>query len=119
MPPKKIDPEARQRDYDAFLESEEYKKILDLYEDITVNMVNLNGPQDAFISETSEDFHVTGKHQILWDKLYELAVLMKVKPPFKKIEHEWMRSAYFGEKIKVNKEDVIYTLDGVVCEFEP
>lgn len=50
MPPKKIDPEAKQKEYDAFRESDEYKKILDLYEDITVNMVNLNGPQDAFIS---------------------------------------------------------------------
>lgn len=67
------------------MESDEYKKICDLYEDITVNMVNLHGPQDAFISETSQDCHVNGKHQILWDKLYELAVLMKVKPPFKKI----------------------------------
>lgn len=44
---------------------------------------------------------------------------MKVKPPFKKIEHEWMRSAYFGEKIKVNADDVIYVLDGITCEFEP
>jgi hypothetical protein len=48
-------------------------------------MVNLHGPQDAFLSETSQDCHVSGKHQILWDKIYELAVLMKVKPPFKKI----------------------------------
>mgnify|MGYP007068594252 FL=1 len=50
MPPKKIDPEAKQKEYDTFRESDEYKKIVDLYEDITVNMVNLNGPQDAFIS---------------------------------------------------------------------
>ena len=40
---------------------------------------------------------------------------MKVKPPFKKIEHEWMRSTYFGEKIKVNKDDKIYEIDGIVC----
>lgn len=40
---------------------------------------------------------------------------MKIKPPFKKLEHEWMRSAFFGEKKKVDKNDVIYTLDGVVC----
>jgi hypothetical protein len=33
-------------------------------------MVNLHGPQDPFISETSEDFYVSGKHQVLWDKLY-------------------------------------------------
>ena len=82
-----------------------------------MNMVNLHGPQDPFISETSEDFHVNGKHQILWDRLYELAQLMKIKPPFKKIEHEWMRSTYFGQKIKVNKDDKIYTIDGIVCEF--
>ena len=86
---------------------------------MTVNMVNLHGPQDAFISETSEDFHASGKHQVLWDRIYELAVLMKVKPPFKKLEHEWLRSTYFGEKIKVNKDDVVYTVDGIVCEFEP
>jgi len=48
-------------------------------------MVNLHDTHDAFISETSQDFHVSGKHQILWDKLYDLAVLMKIKPPFKKI----------------------------------
>ena len=82
-------------------------------------MVNLHGPQDAFISETSEDCHASGKHQVLWDRIYELAVLMKVKPPFKKLEHEWLRSTYFGEKIKVNKDDVVYTVDGIVCEFEP
>lgn len=97
------------------MESDEYKKIIELYEDITVNMVNLHGPQDPFLSETSEDCYVNGKHQNLWDRLYELAQLMKIKPPFKKIEHEWMRSAYFGEKKKVNKDDVIYTLDGIVC----
>ena len=51
--------------------------------------------------------------------IYELSVLMKVKPPFKKIEHEWMRSVYFGEKKKVDKNDPIYTLDGIVCEFDP
>lgn len=44
---------------------------------------------------------------------------MKIKPPFKKLEHEWLRSSYFGEKIKVNKDDEVYTIDGVVCEFEP
>lgn len=30
-----------------------------------------------------------------------------------------MRSAYFGQKAKVNKDDKIYTLDGITCEFEP
>jgi hypothetical protein len=29
---------------------------------------------------------------------------MKVKPPFKKIEHEWIRSIYFGEKRKVDNK---------------
>lgn len=96
MPPKKLDPEARLREYEAYKESEEYQKIVEIYEDTTVNMVNLHGPQDPFISETSEDFHANGKHQNLWDKIYELAILMKVKAPFKKIEHEWIRSTYFG-----------------------
>ena len=30
-----------------------------------------------------------------------------------------MRSTYFGEKIKVNKDDKVYEVDGIVCEFEP
>jgi hypothetical protein len=53
MGPKKADGETKQKEYETFLESDEYKKICDLYEDITVNMVNLHGPQDPFISETS------------------------------------------------------------------
>ena len=119
MPPKKVDADTKQKEYETYKESEEYAKVLELYEDITSNMVNLHGPQDPFISETSEDHHASGKHQVLWDRIYELAVLMKIKPPFKKIEHEWMRSTYFGEKIKVNKDDKVYEVDGIVCEFEP
>jgi len=46
---------------------------------------------------------------------YELSVIMKVKPPFKKIEHEWIRSIYFGEKKKVNDKDVPLVLDGLNC----
>lgn len=50
---------------------------------------------------------------------YELAVIFKVKPPFKKIEHQWIRSIYFGEKKKVNANDVVFVLDGVNCQFDP
>lgn len=45
--------------------------------------------------------------------------MMKVKPPFKKLEHEWIRSIYFGEKKKVNDKDVPLVLDGLNCEFDP
>ncbi len=72
-----------------------------------------------YISETSKDWDFDGKFQSLWDMFYELAVIMKVKPPFKKIEHEWIRSIYFGEKKKVNDKDVPLVLDGLNCEFDP
>jgi len=55
----------------------------------------------------------------LWDLFYELAVLVKVKPPFKKIEHEWIRSIYFGEKRKVDNKEPPCVFDGVLCEYEP
>lgn len=44
---------------------------------------------------------------------------MKVKPPFKKIEHEWIRSIYFGEKRKVDNKEPPCVFDGVLCEYEP
>jgi len=68
-----------------------------------------------YISETSKDWDFDGKFQSLWDMFYELSVIMKVKPPFKKIEHEWIRSIYFGEKKKVNDKDVPLVLDGLNC----
>jgi hypothetical protein len=58
----------------------------------------------SYISETSKDYDMDGKYQVIWDMLYELAVLLKIKPPFKKIEHEWIRSIYFGEKRKVDNK---------------
>ena len=58
---------------------------MEISEDANVNMVNIHYDKEPFLSETSEDHHTSGKHQVLWDKIYELAVLMKVKPPFKKI----------------------------------
>ena len=44
---------------------------------------------------------------------------MKIKPPFKKIEHEWIRSIYFGEKRKVDNKEPPCVMDGVLCEYEP
>lgn len=44
---------------------------------------------------------------------------MKIKPPFKKIEHEWIRSIYFGEKRKVDNKEPPCVFDGVLCEYEP
>jgi hypothetical protein len=44
---------------------------------------------------------------------------MKIKPPFKKIEHEWVRSIYFGEKRKVDNKEPPCVFDGVLCEYEP
>lgn len=44
---------------------------------------------------------------------------MKIKPPFKKIEHEWIRSIYFGEKRKVDNKEPPCVFDGVQCEYEP
>lgn len=41
---------------------------------------------------------------------------MKIKPPFKRIEHEWIRSIYFGEKKK--EKPPYYYLDGVLSEHE-
>jgi hypothetical protein len=72
----------------------------------------------TYISETSKDNDIDGKYQSLWDLFYELAVILKIKPPFKKIEHEWIRSIYFGEKRKVDKEPPCY-VDGVLCEYDP
>jgi hypothetical protein len=89
MPPKKPDPEAKEKEFEAYKESEEYKKIEEVYDQIAVRL-------NPFISETSREYDLNGRYQILWDLLYELAVLMKIKPPFKKLEHEWMRSAFFG-----------------------
>lgn len=56
---------------------------------------------------------------MLWDLFHELAVLLKIKPPFKKIEHEWIRSIYFGEKRKIDNKEPPCVLDGVLCEYEP
>lgn len=70
-----------------------------------------------FISETSRDHDLNGKYQHLWNRIFELSVLMKVKAPFKKIEHEWMRSIYFGEKRKADKNEPPCMLDGFLCEF--
>lgn len=50
---------------------------------------------------------------------YELSVIMKIKPPFKKIEHEWIRSIYFGEKRKVDNKEPPCIFDGVLCEYDP
>jgi hypothetical protein len=44
---------------------------------------------------------------------------MKIKPPFKKIEHEWIRSIYFGEKRKVDNKEPPCVIDGILCEYEP
>lgn len=71
------------------------------------------------MSETSKDSDIDGKFQTLWDHFYELSVLMKIKPPFKKIEHEWVRSIYFGEKRKVDNKEPPCVFDGVLCEYEP
>lgn len=56
---------------------------------------------------------------MLWDLFYDLAVTMKIKPPFKKIEHEWIRSIYFGEKRKVDNKEPPCVIDGILCEYEP
>ena len=42
---------------------------------------------------------------------------MKIKPPFKKIEHEWMRSIYFGEKRKIDNKEPPCVIDGILCEY--
>lgn len=70
----------------------------------------------GMISETSVDSDLSGKFQVLWDLFYEVAAMMKIKPPFKRIEHEWIRSIYFGEK-KKEKPPYCY-FDGVLCEHE-
>ena len=78
MPPKKPDLEAKEKEYEAYKETEEYKKIEDINDQLRIHL-------HPFITETSRDYDLNGKYQILWDLLYELAVLMKIKPPFKKL----------------------------------
>jgi hypothetical protein len=85
----------QKKEYEVYKESEEYQKLEQTHREIK---------DLKYISETSKDYDLDGKYQVLWDHLYELAVLMKVKPPFKKIEHEWIRSIYFGEKRKVDNK---------------
>ena len=48
--------------------------------------------------------------------IYDYAVLLKITPPFKRIEHEWVRSIFFGEKKK--EKPPFLTYDGIVCEHE-
>jgi hypothetical protein len=95
MPPKKPDPEAQKKEYEIYRESEEWQKLEETHRTIKAL---------GFISETSKDYDIDGKYQTLWDLLYELASVLKIKPPFKKIEHEWIRSIYFGEKRKVDNK---------------
>lgn len=52
----------------------------------------------SYISETSKDYDINGKYQVIWDMFYELAVLLKIKPPFKKIEHEWIEHIFWREE---------------------
>lgn len=118
MGPKKVDPDTKQKEFEIYCESEEFQKVKEIHELVENTLVNLHGDKDPFLSETSKEENTSGKHQVLWDKIYELSVLMKIKPPFKKIEHEWVRSTYFGEKIKVNKDEEVYEIDGIVCEFD-
>jgi hypothetical protein len=73
----------------------------------------------SYVSETSKDYDIDGKYQVLWDLFYELALIVKIKPPFPKLQHEWIRSMYFGEKRKVDKDAPVCTFDGVVCEYDP
>lgn len=76
MPPKKTDPEAQKKQYEVYRESDEWRKLEETHREIK----SLN-----YISETSKDSDLDGKYQTLWDLFYELAVIMKIKPPFKKI----------------------------------
>jgi|JI61114C2RNA_FD_contig_31_1199964_length_1808_multi_5_in_0_out_0_1 hypothetical protein len=73
------------------MQTEEFKK----FEEIHKELKSLGQ-----ISETSKDSDLNGKFQILWDMIYDYSVILKVKPPFKRIEHEWVRSMFFGEKKK-------------------
>lgn len=76
MPPKKPDPETAKKEFEAWQQSEEFKK----FEEINKELKSL-----GLISETSKDSDLNGKYQILWDMLYDYAVLLKIKPPFKRI----------------------------------
>lgn len=38
MPPKKPDPEAKEKEFEAYKESEEYKKIEEVYDQIAVRL---------------------------------------------------------------------------------
>ena len=38
MGPKKIDPETREKDYEAYKEMEEYKKIEEIHDQIKINL---------------------------------------------------------------------------------
>lgn len=58
---------------------------------------------------------MNGRYQHLWDAYYRLAEFYKVKPVLKELRHEWVRSIYFGEKIK----DEPQKKDGVVIPVEP
>ena len=110
MPPKKVDPDALKKEFEVYKETEEWLKIEETHREIK---------DLPYISETSKDHDLDGKYQVLWDHFYELATILKIKPPFKKIEHEWIRSIYFGEKRKVDSKEPPCVIDGVLCEYEP
>jgi DNA polymerase/3'-5' exonuclease PolX len=65
------------KEFEAWLQSEEYKKMEEVHKE-------LKGI-GQMISETSVDSDLSGKFQTLWDLIYEFAVLLKIKPPFKRI----------------------------------
>lgn len=97
--PKKIDPAILRERFEAWKQTEEYKSWVEMSE------LKKEYPD---ITETTDD--LTGKWQVIEDKLMGFSKFFKVKTKMKELKHEHVRSFFFAREDKDN-----FQIDGVLA----